>query len=92
MFVVRARLRARKGQLKAARTDLIRATMQARNLGAGGMEMEARLAMAELELKSRDKNAHHDVDALLRDASKRGFGLITAQAAKALHTSVRLRS
>jgi catechol 2,3-dioxygenase-like lactoylglutathione lyase family enzyme len=85
-------LRARKGQLKAARTDLIRATMQARNLGAGSMEMEARLAMAELELKSRDKNAHHDVDALLRDASKRGFGLSTAQAAKALHTSVQLRS
>ena len=92
MFVVRARLHARNRQLKAARTDLVRATMRARNLGAGSMEMEARLAMAELELKSRDKNAHHDVDALLRDASKRGFGLITAQAAKALHTSVQLRS
>jgi hypothetical protein len=54
--------------------------------------MEARLAMAELELKSRDKNARHDVDALFRDASKRGFGLITARAAKTLHTSVQVRA
>jgi hypothetical protein len=66
--------------------------MRARNLRADSVGMEARLAMAELELKSRDKNARHDVDALFRDASKRGFGLITARAAKTLHTSVQVRA
>jgi hypothetical protein len=54
--------------------------------------MEARLAMAELEMKCQDKNAGHDMDALLRDASKRGFGLITAQAAKSLHASVQVKA
>jgi hypothetical protein len=54
--------------------------------------MEARLAMAELEMKSQDRNAGSDMDALLRDASKRGFGLITAQAAKSLHASVQVKA
>jgi len=92
MFVVRGQLRAYEGQLEAARMDLTQATMRARNLRADSVGMEARLAMAELELKSRDKSARHDVDALLRDASKRGFGLIAAQAAKTLHTSVQVRA
>jgi DNA-binding winged helix-turn-helix (wHTH) protein/tetratricopeptide (TPR) repeat protein/TolB-like protein len=92
MFVVRGQLHAQEGQLKAARADLTQATIRARHLGADSVGMEARLAMAELELKSRDKNARHDVDALLRDASKRGFGLITAHAAKTLHTSVQVRA
>ena len=48
--------------------------------------------MAELELKFRDKNARHDVEGLLGDASKRGFGLIAAQAAKRLHASVQVRA
>ena len=56
------------------------------------MGMEARLAMAELELTCQDKNARHDVEALLRDASERGFGLIAIQAAKRLHASVRVRA
>ena len=92
MFVVRGQLRAYEGQPEAARMDLTQATMRARNLRADSVGMEARLAMAELELKSRDKSARHDVDALLRDASKRGFGLIAAQAAKTLHTSVQVRA
>jgi tetratricopeptide (TPR) repeat protein len=92
MFVVRGQLQAHEGQLKAARMDLTQATMRARNLRADSVGMEARLAMAELELKSGDKNARHDVDALLRDASKRGFGLIMAQAAKTLHTLVQIKA
>jgi DNA-binding winged helix-turn-helix (wHTH) protein/tetratricopeptide (TPR) repeat protein/TolB-like protein len=92
MFVVRGQLHADEGQLKAARVDLTQATMRARNLGADSVGMEARLAMAELELKSGDKNARHDVDSVLRDASKRGFESITAQAAKMLHTTVQARA
>ena len=92
MFVVSGQLHAREGLLRAARMDLTQATMRARNLGADSMGMEARLAMAELEIKCQDKNAGHDMDALLRDASKRGFGLITAQAAKTLHASVQLKA
>jgi tetratricopeptide (TPR) repeat protein len=84
MFVLRGQLHAHEGKLKAARMDLTHATMRARNLGADSVGLEARLAMAELELKSRDKNARHDIDSLLRDASRRGFGLISAQVAKAL--------
>ena len=92
MFVVRGQLHAHEGQLKAARMDLTQAIMRARNLGADSVGMEARLAMAELEMRSRDKNARHDVDAVLRDASKRGFGLITSQAAKTLHASIQVRA
>ena len=92
MFVVRSQLHAHEGLLRAARMDLTQATMRARNLGADSMGMEARLAMAELEMKCQDKNAGHDMDALLRDASKRGFGLITAQAAKSLHASVQVKA
>jgi len=92
MFVARGQLRTREGRLKAARMDLTQAAMQARTLGAGSMGMEARLAMAELELTCQDKNAGHDVEALLRDASERGFGLIAIQAAKRLHASVRVRA
>jgi eukaryotic-like serine/threonine-protein kinase len=85
MFVIRGQLHAHHGDLIAARMDLRRALTAASHLGAGSVGMEARLAMAELELKSRDKNARHDLDSLLRDASRRGFGLITAQATRALH-------
>jgi len=88
MFVTKGQLHAHEGQLKAARIDLTQATMRARNLGADSVGMEARLAMAELELRSRDSNASRDVHDLLRDATKRGFGLIAAQAAKTLYTSV----
>ena len=92
MFVVRSHLHAHEGLLRAARMDLAQATMRARNLGADSAGMEARLAVAELEMKCQDKNAGHDMDALLRDASKRGFGLITAQAAKSLHASVQVKA
>lgn len=92
MFVLQGRLHADEGKFQAARMDLTQAMLRAHNLGANSMGMEARLAMVELELKSRDKKARHDVDVLLQDASRRGFGLITAQAAKLLHTSVQVGS
>jgi DNA-binding winged helix-turn-helix (wHTH) protein/tetratricopeptide (TPR) repeat protein len=92
MFVARGQLRTHEGRLKAARMDLTQAAMRARSLGAGSMGMEARLAMAELELTCQDKNAGHDVEALLRDASERGFGLIGIQAARRLHASVQVRA
>jgi hypothetical protein len=51
MFVVRSQLHAREGLLRAPRMDLTQATMRARNLGSDSVGMEARLAMAELEMK-----------------------------------------
>ncbi|HET9307068.1 MAG TPA: winged helix-turn-helix domain-containing protein [Candidatus Sulfotelmatobacter sp.] len=92
MFLARGQIHAAQGQIEAARTDLKQATIRARSLGADSMGMKARLALAELELKSRDKHARHDVDNVLRDASQRGFGLITAQAAKTLELLVQTRA
>lgn len=92
MFLAKGQIRAAQGQIQAARTDLQQATIRARSLGADSMGMEARLALAELELKSHDMHAHHDVDAVLREASQRGFGLITAQAAKTLQLLVQTRA
>ena len=85
MFILSGKLHAREGNLAAARSDLARASARVQKMGAGTLGMEARLAMAELELESRDQNARHDADSVLQDASRRGFGLIAAQAAKAFH-------
>jgi tetratricopeptide (TPR) repeat protein len=86
MLIVSGRLHAREGQLSAARKDLARAAIMAQKMGAGSMGMEARLATVQLELQSGDKNAPHDVDALLHDAEKRGFGSIAARGARASST------
>jgi eukaryotic-like serine/threonine-protein kinase len=92
MFILSGKLHVREGNFAAARSDLTRASARVQKMGAGTMGMEARLAMAELELASRDLNGRHDADAVLQDASKRGFGLVAAQAAKALHTQSKMGS
>ena len=92
MFILSGKLHAREGNLVAARSDLARASARVQKMGAGTMGMEARLAMAELELAARDQNGRHDADAVLQDASKRGFGLVAAQAAKAFHTQSKMGS
>ena len=90
MFILSGRLHAHEGDLAAARSDLAQASARAQKMGAGTTGMEARLAMAELEIESRNGNGRHDFDLLLHEASKRGFGLITAQAAKEFHSSVQV--
>jgi eukaryotic-like serine/threonine-protein kinase len=76
MLILTGQLHARQGSGIAARKDLERAIMLAKKLGADSMGMQAKLALVELELQTKDKNAHNDMDALARDAVKRGFGLV----------------
>lgn len=86
MFILSGKLHAQERNLAAARSDLARAYARVQEMGAGTMGMEARLVKGELELQVGDNNGRHDVEAVLREATKRGFGLITAQAAKRLHS------
>lgn len=55
-------------------------------------EMAYRLALVELELQTKDKNAHVDIiDALAREAARRSFGLI-AEKVKTLEASAHASS
>jgi tetratricopeptide (TPR) repeat protein len=88
MLTVKGQLDAREGRRIAARNDLEHAAMQAKKLGADSMGMQARLALVELELQSKDKAADDRADALWRDATRRGFGPI-AEKVKTLQASAR---
>jgi hypothetical protein len=44
------------------------------------LELEARLAVAEVQEKAEDSRAHDEAQALANDAHAKGFGLIARKA------------
>jgi tetratricopeptide (TPR) repeat protein/TolB-like protein len=68
--------------------ELAAAVAEGRSMGHVALELEARLALAELEARSGPRSARDHAAQLERDARQKGFGLIATKAG-ALHSSVR---
>ena len=72
---------------RTASTQLASLISEARKAGYVGEELDARLAVAEIEMKSgATASARSHLIALEKDARAKGFGLV-AQKAAALHSS-----
>jgi eukaryotic-like serine/threonine-protein kinase len=84
--IVGARVRAASGRPEDAAEALGRLEQALAQLTKGGfygLQLEARLALGELELAQRRPEARRRLEALQREAAGRGYGLIAAKAAAA---------
>lgn len=73
-----------KGEKSKALRSLEKAISEARKYGFANYQLEARLAIGEIELKAGQKAAGRiHLQALERDARAKGFGLIARKAAAA---------
>jgi tetratricopeptide (TPR) repeat protein len=80
--ITRARVRAALGQTAEARSSLKDALAQAKTAGFKGAELEAQLALGEVELKAGDiSGGRTRLLALEQEAKSRGFGLLAKKAA-----------
>ena len=80
--IVEAQVRAVNGQVAPAKDSLARIITETKKSGFFGYQLEARLALAEIELKSaKTASVHFHLKALERDARERGFLLIANKAA-----------
>jgi DNA-binding winged helix-turn-helix (wHTH) protein/tetratricopeptide (TPR) repeat protein/TolB-like protein len=83
--IVEAQVRAANGQVSPAKDSLTRIIAETKKSGFVGYQLEARLAFAEIELKSaKNVGARAHLKALERDARERGFLLIANRAAAQL--------
>jgi eukaryotic-like serine/threonine-protein kinase len=64
-----------------ARSELLKCVSTAQHLGFRGLEYEARLALAEVEMQTRPSAAQLHLASLKRDAQAQGFALIARRAA-----------
>ncbi|HJZ85218.1 MAG TPA: tetratricopeptide repeat protein [Polyangia bacterium] len=82
--IAAARVRARPGEVAAAQKQLESVLEEAGRLGFVAAQLEARLALGELQAKSGERApARTRLLALEREARGRGFGLIARKAAAA---------
>jgi len=82
--IISARIRASLGKAKAAKQDLRAILGEATKYGFIGYQLEARLALGEIETKSGESAAGRvRLDALERDAKARHYNLIARRAAAA---------
>jgi DNA-binding winged helix-turn-helix (wHTH) protein/tetratricopeptide (TPR) repeat protein/TolB-like protein len=81
-----AQLYAAEGKQSKALEEARRALNRCITMGAGGMQMLARLTLAEIELQSDRAAGRFHLEQLERDASAKGFGLIADKARKALRS------
>ena len=80
--ITRARVRAALRQTAEARSSLKDALAQAKTAGFKGAELEAQLALGEVELKAGDiSGGRTRLLALEQEAESRGFGLLAKKAA-----------
>ena len=90
--VTAARVRAAAGNLEErlqATSRLRQVLSDATRTGFVNHALEARLALGELEVTSGNRNDGRDhLEALLKEANEKGFGLVAQQAALALKQSV----
>jgi tetratricopeptide (TPR) repeat protein len=85
-FITAARVHAALHEWSKAQQLLTTAISEANQMSCGRCQLEARLALAELSVRRKDKNAHGLSATLNKDATKRGFMLV-AQKSAALSTS-----
>jgi DNA-binding winged helix-turn-helix (wHTH) protein/tetratricopeptide (TPR) repeat protein/TolB-like protein len=87
-----ARVRAASGdssEAKEALRSLDRVIADATATGFQAITLEARLAKGEIEMRNADSSTGHaDLDALQKEAAKRGFQLIAQKASVALETGM----
>ncbi len=76
-----ARVRAACGLYTGALNSLRSSLAEASQYGFVGAELEARLALAEIEVKQKSPAAAAHLQALRRDANESGFSLIAQRAA-----------
>jgi hypothetical protein len=82
--VVAAQVRASLGKSAAARESLKAALTEAQKHGFVRVELRTRLALGEIEMKSGQAVAGRArLEALEKDATAKGFGLIAQKAAAA---------
>ena len=79
--IVEAQARAANGQTTPATESLMRTIAETRKFGFLGYGLEARLALAEIQLKlAKSAKAHDRLAEIERDAQTRGFQLIARKA------------
>jgi tetratricopeptide (TPR) repeat protein len=83
VFIAAARVHAALREWSKASNILTSAISESNQIGCGRCELEARLALAELNVQRRNKNTRAMIASLSKDASKRGF-LLVARKASAL--------
>jgi len=82
--IVEAQLLAANGQFERARNEAIQAVNEAVNADEGSMLMKAKLVLGEIELKKGESRVgEHQLEALMQDADRKGFGLIAGEARSA---------
>ena len=86
--ITSVRVLAARGKLAEAKKNLAVTFEESRKYGFLGYQLEARLALGEIEMKSRRNAAGRAcLQALERDARAKGFLLIARKAAAALKRS-----
>ena len=85
--ITEARLNAWKGSVPQARQSLEAAMVNARRLKLAGPQLDLRLAIAEIDVKSSANSARDEIQSLTEDAKKSGFFLIAAKAARLLQST-----
>ena len=78
--VTAARVQAAQGNSALALKTIESAGNQAQKAGLVGLQLEIRLASAEIAVHSNAPSSRIALVALQRDAQKRGFGLIARKA------------
>jgi hypothetical protein len=83
VLITAARVHAALHEWPRAERLLTTAVSESNQMGCGRCQLEARLAIAELTLQRRDKNAKERIASLKKDATASGF-LLVAKKASAL--------
>lgn len=73
--------RAARGEIAQARHDLASALSEAREMGCISCQLEARLAMSEIQIKGGErKTGRAQLQTVAKEARERGFALIASRA------------
>jgi len=83
VFIVAGRVHAAQRDSSKAERLLTTGLSESNQIGCGRCQLEARLALAEMSVQRKDRNAQTSIANLKSDATRRGF-LLVAQKAAAL--------
>jgi tetratricopeptide (TPR) repeat protein len=75
-----------RGEITSTRQKLNSLIATAHKLGFFNFECDARLALAELEMRTNPQTAHQQLASLAQDAQDHGFVLVTKRASDLAHT------
>jgi hypothetical protein len=90
--IAAARLEATVGRTTKARKGLTATLSEATRRGFYGLELECRLTLGQLEVKSGEGAGRIHLEALQAEARAKGYGLIVRKAADALGANPQSRT